>query len=124
MLSRRSLLIAVGKIVLLAGVFSAVVGWGYIGKRFQQQDPYAVRRELLSSSLAMIRERPWSGFGLGTWPTAYPGYAIFDNGAFVNHAHNDWAEWAAEGGAPFFMCMLVIAAWAARQSLRFPWGSE
>ena len=37
---------------------------------------------------------------MGTWPEAYPGYARFDDGSFVNQAHNDWVQWAAEGGLP------------------------
>jgi hypothetical protein len=28
-------------------------------------------------------------------------YARFDVGKTVNHAHNDWAEWAVDGGIPF-----------------------
>jgi O-antigen ligase len=119
---RRKLLLAAAKLAVLAGFFAAVVGWGYIWGRLQQRDPYAIRRELLHSSLAMAREKPWTGFGLGTWPLMYPAYATFDNGAFVNHAHNDWAEWAGEGGLPFVLCMACVAAWAIRQSVRFPWG--
>jgi O-antigen ligase len=122
LLSGRALLVAIAKIVLLAAGFTAVVGPGYIWQRFQQADPYSVRRELLDSSLAMARDRPWAGFGLGTWPSVYPAYATFDKGWFINHAHNDWAEWAGEGGAPFLLYVLSIAVWAARQSIRFPWG--
>jgi len=70
----------------------------------------------------MIRDRPWMGFGLGTWSTAYPGYALFDNGLFANQAHNDWAQWAAEGGLPFFFMMLSIAIWSVRAAARSVWG--
>jgi len=121
MLPARAFLITTGKLVLLAVAFTAVVGWGYIWKRFQEPDPYEMRRQLLRSSLAMIRERPWTGFGLGTWPAVYPAYASFDNGKFINHAHNDWAEWTAEGGIPFLLCLLAVAGFAARHAVRFPW---
>jgi hypothetical protein len=106
----------------LAIVFTAVVGWSTLWQRFLASDPYFVRREFLESSLAMIRDRPWMGFGLGTWSIAYPGYALFDNGLFANQAHNDWAQWAAEGGLPFFLMMLSIAIWSVRAAARSVWG--
>jgi len=110
--------------VLFAMAFAAVVGWGVLWSRFQDPDPFRGRRELLESSLAMASERPWTGFGLGTWPTVYPGYAVTDFGlaVFANHAHNDWAEWVAEGGLPFLVLLLSVALWGARLAIRFPWG--
>ncbi len=102
----------------------AVVGWQSLWYRFQDPDPFKGRRELLTSTLAMVRERPWAGFGLGTWPTVYPAYAVtdFGSGRFVNHAHNDWAEWTAEGGLPFLVLLLLLAAWSARSAVQYPWG--
>jgi len=70
----------------------------------------------------MIRDRPWMGFGFGTWSTAYPGYAIYDNGTFANQAHNDWAQWTVEGGLPFLLLMLSIAAASVGPALRSLWG--
>ncbi|MGQ9635640.1 MAG: O-antigen ligase family protein [Bryobacteraceae bacterium] len=122
--SRGALRRALGWTALFGVIFAAVVGWEVLWSRFQQPDPFAGRREMLQSSLAMVRERPWTGFGLGTWPTVYPAYAVTDFGlnVFANHAHNDWAEWAAEGGVPFLLLLLSIAIWSFRQALRFPWG--
>ena len=54
------------------------------------------------------------GFGLGTFETVYPHFALFDIGLIVNHAHNDWLEWAAEGGVPLALALLSLAVWAAR----------
>jgi len=45
---------------------------------------------MLQSTIAMAREKPWTGFGLGNFENVYPAYALFDDGAIVNHAHNDW----------------------------------
>jgi O-antigen ligase len=70
----------------------------------------------------MARERPWLGFGLGTFEEAYPAYALFDIGLVVNHAHNDWAEWLAEGGIPFLLLMASLAAWAVVPAIRSIWG--
>ena len=62
------------------------------------------------------------GVGLGTWPTAYPAYATFDLGVFANHAHCDWAEWAAEGGLPFLAATVALAGAAVFFSARRHWG--
>jgi len=105
-----------------AGVFTAVVGPRALWERFRQPDPYVLRREMHQSALAMARERPWLGFGLGTFEAAYPAYALFDIGLVVNHAHNDWAEWLAEGGVPFLLLMLGMALWSVWPALRSVWG--
>jgi len=111
--------------LLLAGcalVFTAAAGWETLLERLRSPDPFVVRREMLASALAMARERPWIGFGLGTFQTAYPAYALFDIGLIVNHAHNDWAEWLAEGGAPFLALLLGVAVWSVRPAVRSVWG--
>jgi len=68
--------LTLGLLVAFVVICAAVVGSGALWRRFLLPDPYLVRREFLQSSLAMIRDRPWMGFGLGTWSTAYPGYAV------------------------------------------------
>ena len=70
----------------------------------------------------MVRDRPLTGFGLGTWSEVYPGFARFDDGLFANQAHNDWAQWAAEGGIPFFLLMVGVVAGAVRPAFRSLWG--
>jgi len=107
--------------VLLGVVFTAIVGWTNLWERFQDPDPYRYRREMLASGLAMVRERPWSGFGLGTFETVYPAYALFDTGEVVNHAHNDWLEWAVEGGLPMMIALLVVPLAVVRRVVERPW---
>lgn len=91
-------------------------------QKFEATDPYAGRREFTEASLAMLKDRPLLGFGLGTWSAVYPGYAKTDDGLFVNQAHDDWAQWAAEGGLPFAAVILGIAVWSARRAMRAGWG--
>jgi O-antigen ligase len=122
LVSRRT----IARVLLLSvstlAVLGAVAGWDIIWKRLQEANPYAVRQGFLLSSLEMIRERPLRGFGLGTWSEVYPGFARFDDGRFANQAHNDWAQWAAEGGLPFFLLMLGVAGAAVRPAFRSLWG--
>jgi hypothetical protein len=114
----RVLLASVSTLVVLG----AVAGWDVIWKRLQEPNPYAVRKDFLLSSLEMVRDRPLTGFGLGTWPEVYPGFARFDDGLFANQAHNDWAQWAAEGGIPFLLLMAGVVAGAVRPAFRSLWG--
>ena len=117
-LASKALLVTVG----LAAVFTVVVGWDVLAARLRQPDPYADRREMLTSTLAMIGERPFGGLGLGTWSTAYPAYALYDDGLIANQAHNDWAQWAAEGGLPFAALLVAFVAALARPAIRSLWG--
>jgi O-antigen ligase len=52
----------------------------------------------------------------------YPQYALIDQGTWVNQAHNDWIQWAAEGGLPLVVTLLVVAVWAIWRGLNTPWG--
>ena len=106
----------------VAVLFTAAAGWQTLRKRFWDPDPFAGRREFLESSLAMVHDRPAMGFGLGNWARAYPQYALFDDGTYANQAHNDWLQWAAEGGMPFFAILLSLAAMAVPSAVRSVWG--
>lgn len=119
---RMSLAPAMAASVVLAAALSAAAGWDRLAGRMSEARPFEFRRNVLQSALDMIRERPLAGFGMGNFPTAYPAYARFDDGTRVNHAHNEWAEWAAEGGLPMALAMAVLAACAVRPAIRTVWG--
>jgi O-antigen ligase len=122
LISGRALARVAGASLAAIVLFTAIVGWETIWRRFQEPHPFGMRAELVRSSLAMIRDHPLAGFGLGVWADAYPAYARFDDGHYVNQAHNDWIQWAVEGGVPFFAIMLAIAALTISPALRSLWG--
>lgn len=103
-------------------LFAAVPGIGTLAGRLTSPDPYQGRKEIAQASLQMIRDRPWTGFGLGTFGTVYPAYAVFDEGKLVEHAHNDVLEWASEGGVAFALIWIGLALWSLRPALRSGWG--
>ena len=122
LLKARSLAVAA---LLFAAVAAALIfslDGRTLLRRLQESDPYARRREMLHSSIDMARERPWSGFGLGSWATVYPRYAYYDDGTITRHAHNDWLEWTAEAGVPLLAMMLTLAAMTIRPAVRSIWG--
>jgi O-antigen ligase len=109
-------------LVLATILFAALPGIGNLAGRLTAADPYQGRREIAQSTLAMISSRPWTGFGLGTFPTVYPAYAVVDLGQAVEHAHNDWVEWASEGGIPYAGIWIGLAIWSVRPAVRMVWG--
>ncbi len=70
----------------------------------------------------MIRERPWTGWGVGTYVPVYRMFARYDDGTYVNRAHNDWLEWTAEGGVFYSGLMLVVFLWRVGPAIRSGWG--
>jgi O-antigen ligase len=114
---RETLRFAVATIVLVC-----VAGIGTLLGRLSDPDPLRYRREIAASTLKMIADHPWHGFGLGTYAQVYPAYATFDSGAAVEHAHDEWLEWAAEGGIPLAAVWAVLAVGIAGPALRSLWG--
>ena len=109
--------LTLGTTVLLA----SLVGWSTLLARLLEENPYADRLQLLRSSIAMFRDHAWTGAGLGAWPAVYPVYARFDLGVFVDQAHNDWAQVAAEGGVVGLALFAWMFAWTVRRAARNVW---
>lgn len=110
------------RMAILFAVFTAVVGWERVWDRLRQPDPMQERREFNIASLHMVEAHPFTGTGLGTWPTVYPRYAIVDVGAFANQAHDDWAQFTAEGGIIFGLAVFSLFLWSLRPAFRSIWG--
>ena len=102
-------------------LLTAAVGWEPLWRRFQQQDPYLVRREFVQSAVEMVQHRPLTGFGLGSFPKLSNAYAVREFSVYANHVHNDWLEFAAEGGIPFALLVLWIFASRVPAMFRRPW---
>jgi len=110
-----------GSLALVIVLSTAVVGWEVLWGRRHDPDPFRYRREMAASAIEMARQRPWTGFGLGAFETVYPAFASFDLGLVVDHAHNDWAEWLAEGGLALFLSMVFLALVSAGPAIRSGW---
>jgi O-antigen ligase len=108
-------------LVLMAGA-ALVAGTEKVRSRFAERNPFALRRNLLEATLKMIPLHPWFGSGMGTWPVLFPRFATFDSNVYVNEAHNDWAQWTAEGGIPFTLLLAALVFSLVRPAFRSVWG--
>ncbi len=75
----------------------------------------AGRQEIWAGTWEMARQRPWTGFGLGTFRDAFtPWKPLRLADRVVQHAHNDYLELAAEAGLPALAAVLLaLLAFAA-----------
>ncbi|MFN7922244.1 MAG: O-antigen ligase family protein [Bryobacteraceae bacterium] len=109
-------------LALASALFVAALGPELLWRRMGESQSVMLRQELNHVSLDMLRERPDLGYGLGNWPHVYPRFARSDDGLYANRAHNDWLEWAVEGGAPFVLVIGVLAAWSVSPAVVTLWG--
>jgi hypothetical protein len=114
---------AVGTLVAVLAVAVAIGfigGWKDMVNDLERRNPLALRQNLSASTIAMARDRWSTGWGLGTWTEVYPAYARFDDGVFDNAAHNDWAQWAAEGGVGMLAMLVLFLFLLVRAAGRTP----
>jgi O-antigen ligase len=121
-LRNRNFLIGAIVAVALSTLFVLVAGSSTVISKLQESDQLAVRRNINRSSLAMLAERPLTGWGLDTYVPVYRMFALYDDGTYVNRAHNDWLQFAVEGGLPFAALMAAIFIWSIRPAVRSIWG--
>ncbi|HEX4164189.1 MAG TPA: O-antigen ligase family protein [Bryobacteraceae bacterium] len=118
----KTLLLGAGLAIALSLIFVYAAGFETLIYKLQQNDQLTVRRNIDRSSLAMIHVHPLAGWGLDTYVPVYRMFARYDDGTYVNRAHNDWLQWAAEGGVFFAGAMLVVVLWSIRPAIRSGWG--
>lgn len=107
--------------VALVAIFAIGVGSRQLGSRFASGDGRDHRGELVAVAVNMARDRPLTGFGLGSFEALYPSRVLLDSGMRVNHAHNDWAEWAATGGLPLLAMYLTLFGLTLPLTIRATW---
>ena len=83
----------------------------------QQELSGGTRISIDRDCLHMWWARPLIGWGLGTFPTAYPQFRTFYTTFFVNEAHNDYLQLLTETGVVGF----GIAVWFLVVTFRRAW---
>ncbi len=112
----------VGLAVVLSVGFTFVAGFHQVIEKLERPDQLSSRRLINESSMHMIEARPLTGWGLGSYVPVYKMFALYDDGTWVNQAHNDYLEWAAEGGIPYALVMVVLIVSNIRPAFRSVWG--
>ncbi|MCK0129814.1 O-antigen ligase family protein [Erythrobacter sp. F6033] len=69
---------------------------------------------------SMISTHWLFGTGFGSWDAVYQIYepTTFMGPAYVNQAHNDWAQLIIEGGVPAVLLLLALGRWIASRIRR------
>jgi len=118
----RSFLFGASAAIALTILFIYAAGFSTVIGKLQESDQLAVRRNINRSSIAMLEQHPITGWGLETYVPVYRMFALYDDGTYVNRAHNDWLQFAVEGGLPFAALMAAIFFWSVRPAVRSVWG--
>jgi O-antigen ligase len=107
LVQRRNPRVALGvaAVCVLVLVFLVFLGKLQVLGRLGNLGP-DMRLKITKDCLRMFSHRPVLGWGLGTFPTVYPGYRSFYTNLFVNEAHNDYAQLLVETGLLGFGLML------------------
>ena len=110
---------------LLAGASFFWLDPGRVWNRWQQlADAHELtagdRARMSADALRMARAHAAWGVGLGAFATAYPAYQTVVADEIIDYAHNDYAQFLAEGGAAAGMLLISLPAffWLAFRRLR------
>jgi O-antigen ligase len=120
----RQLLMA-GGLAVLAGLFALWLGLGGTAARFAHLTrgdlSHDRRVSMFRDTWRIVRNHPWTGTGLGTLQTVFPGYESYYDGLIVDHAHNDYLELLADTGLAGGACMfgfVGLLIWRGLSNLR------
>jgi O-antigen ligase len=105
------IVLAVPFLTLVIG-YAFWIGLGPVLARFEQLgSPNLLQTQMRSAiwkgTVGLIRQYPLTGTGLGTYGTAFRHYQITNVENYVDHAHNDYLEFAAETGWVGFVLLFV-----------------
>ena len=123
---KRRRLATAAAFALVAGVtLFAYVDPGWVAKKLSSvayvdktwAEWTSDRKKMAFDALRMWRDHPLLGVGLGDFETAYPRYQSFPSDMWIDHAHNDYAEAAAETG--WVGSLLILSALALFLRLAF-----
>lgn len=110
----RKAMLPLGGLALVAIAFAAAAGPRKLLERFDKVDSGLQRFEVATATWKKALERPFAGYGAGTFSIVYPSFAEFDDGHAWNHAHSDTVQMALELGlagalVPFALAALILS---------------
>jgi O-antigen ligase len=121
---RRSAWMVFSVLVLITALISWIGGQalasriGSIRTHPQVDVDTSVRLKIDSDGLRMFAQKPVLGWGLGTFPAAYPHFRSFSTDKFTNHAHNDHLQFLIETGLLGFTTVVWFVVSLYRAALK------
>jgi O-antigen ligase len=89
-----------------------------IKTRLHREESLNERMRPARDAMAMVRDRPWTGFGGGTFYTAFTRYKVESLPLPYNHAHNDYVEIAADVGLPGLLLLAGVVILTAMRAIQ------
>ena len=105
-------MVIVASFLIVVGSYGVWIGLGPVLARFEQMgDPTYLEMEgrlsMWRGTVELIRDYPIAGTGLGTFDLAFRRYQTANLDKYVDHAHNDYLQFAAETGLLGFVLLFV-----------------
>lgn len=124
---RRAALFVVFLVLALPLAYSIWIGLNPVIARFEglRRSGFLAeeRIPIWRDTAALIRDHPWLGTGMGTYPWASLHYQTYGLDRRYEHAHNDYLEFAADMGIPasllLFGGLWILTGKVARKSIFF-----
>ena len=91
---------------------------GLLGSEARHEISGGVRWTIDKDGLRMFASKPILGWGLGTFPVAYPRFRSFYSSFFINEAHNDYLQILVETGLVGLGAFLWMLALVYRNAFR------
>lgn len=99
---------------LVAGL--ALSGRGPAWLRYNPDDPHRLERlAIWRDTLAIVKDHPVAGTGLGTFEQVYPRYKSWEGLRTANFAHNEWLQALAETGLVGGLILALLLAGLLRR---------
>ncbi|HEU5402924.1 MAG TPA: O-antigen ligase family protein [Terriglobales bacterium] len=105
---KLALVLALTLLFIVTGAFGIWLGSDQLLGRLGQIGDDAGRVQIAKDSIRMFERHPVTGWGLGTFPIAYPKFRTFATDLFVNEAHNDFVQLLVETGLLGFATGIVL----------------
>ena len=118
--SRGTVILLVSLIVIDLFIVGSWFGVDKLAQRLEQTTmaDVEVRQDPSAYALKIIQDYPAVGSGPGSFYTVFPRYRGPDVAALFEHAHNDYAQFAAESGVIGLGLLGLMVTWSLAVAIR------
>ena len=119
LLSGRRMLLAIGIVAISGMVIASILLSRSLAfdRLFSGNDVQELRWQILPTLFTMLKDyMPW-GSGFGSFEHVYKIYESQEllRPTYLNQAHNDWLQYAIEGGVPALLIAISAIIWFVRR---------